>query len=176
MQYLLYYFYDSIILFFESPGWQRTFFYIKLSSAVISFLLVFGIVIFILKTELLTIGLRRLIRGTEAPTFPKGKIRKQWDKILARVEAKDEANLKLAVIEADGLVDFLLKRIGYKGETMFERLKSIKPAQLKSLDGLWQAHKVRNRVVHEPNFKINLNQTEEVIENFKKVLEELEAI
>ena len=59
---------------------------------------------------------------------------------------------------------------------MFERLKSIKPAQLKNLDNLWQAHKVRNHIVHEPNFKIGLNRVEEVIENYKKVLEELEAI
>ncbi len=176
MRYSLYWLYDSVILFFESPQWQKAFFYMKLSSAIISSFLIFGIIMLILKTELFTIGIRRLVRGTETHSFPKGKIRKQWDKILARIEAKDEANLKLAVIEADGLIDSLLKRIGYKGETMFERLKSIKPVQLKSLDGLWQAHKVRNRVVHESNFKISLSRAEEVIENYEKVLEELEAI
>ena len=176
MNYLLYYFYDSILLFFESPEWEKAFFYIKLTSAIISILFIFGIVILIIKTEILTISLRYLMRGTEIPTLPKSKLKKKWEKIRARLEAKDEANLKLAVIEADGLIDEILKRIGYKGETMAERLKNIKPAQLKSLDDLWQAHKVRNNTVHKPDFKLTLHQTEEAIENYEKVLEELEAI
>lgn len=176
MKYLLYYFYDSVLLFFESPEWEKTFFYIKLTSAIISILFIFGIIILIIKTDTLTISLKYLIRGTEIPTLPKSRLKKKWEKIRARLEEKDEANLKLAVIEADNFIDYLLKRISYKGETMAERLKQIKPAQLKNLDNLWQAHKVRNNIVHEPNFKLTLHQAEEAIENYEKVLEELEAI
>lgn len=172
----LYYFYDSILLFFESPEWTKTLFYIKLISATISILFGIGIVILVIKTEILTITIRRVVRGTEIPTLPKGKIQKKWEKIRARLKAKDEANLKLAVIEADNLIDSLLKRIGYKGETMAERLKQIKHPQLKNLDELWQAHKVRNNIVHEPSFKLLLHQAEEAIGNYEKVLEELEAI
>lgn len=176
MEYFFYWFYDSTVIFFESPQWQKALFYMKLTSAIFSVLMAFGIVLLIVRTEILTTGLRRLTRGTEAPPFPKGKIHKKWENILARLEARDEANLKLAVIEADNLIDFLLKIIGYKGSTMSERLKQIKPPQLKNLEGLWQAHKLRNNIVHEPNFKLNLNQAEEAIEKYKKVLEELEAI
>ncbi len=176
MKYFLYDLYDFILYFLESPEWEKAFFYIKLTSAIISILFIFGIIILIIKTETLTISLRYLIRGTEIPTLSKSKLKKKWEKIQARLEEKDEANLKLAVIEADNFIDYLLKRIGYKGETMAERLKQIKPAQLKNLDGLWQAHKVRNNIVHEPNFKLTLHQAEEAIENYEKVLEELEAI
>ena len=47
--------------------------------------------------------------------------------------------------------DEALKCLGYKGETMAERLVAAK-TRLKNKDEVWSAHKIRNRLVHETNY------------------------
>jgi len=101
---------------------------------------------------------------------------KGWQSVLDKLEIGDEANYKLAIIEADKIFDNLLKRIGYQGDDMGERLKQITSAQLANIDELWQAHKIRNRLVHEENFQLKEHEAKKVIEIYEKALDELEAI
>ena len=46
-----------------------------------------------------------------------------WQEIERRLAAGDESNLKLAIIEADKILDEILKMSGLKGDTMADRLK-----------------------------------------------------
>jgi len=57
--------------------------------------------------------------------------------------------LRHAVIEADKLVDFILKKKGYFGETFADRLRNAeKYLDHATYQNLWDAHKVRNAVAH----------------------------
>lgn len=58
--------------------------------------------------------------------------------------------LKHAVIEADKLVDFILKKRGFAGETFADRLRSAeKKIDQANYQNLWNAHKVRNQIAHD---------------------------
>ena len=103
-------------------------------------------------------------------------IEKNWQNILSKVEAGDESNWKIAVIEADKMLDDVLKRIGYTGADMGERLKQIKSDELSNIDNIWQAHKVRNRIAHEPEFRLTQSQAKQAVEIFQRALEDLQAI
>lgn len=98
---------------------------------------------------------------------------KAWKQVLKRMDANDEANLKLAIIEADKILDEVLKIAGYKGENMSDRLKQINSAQISNIEEIWQAHKIRNRIVHEPDFHIPRGEAWMLIEIYKKSLQEL---
>jgi hypothetical protein len=87
-----------------------------------------------------------------------------------------EADWRLAVIEADSLVDDILKRIGFPGESMAERLAQIPASQLLSLSDLKEAHRIRNNVTHTPGFKISKSEAERVVRKYERVLKELEVI
>ena len=97
----------------------------------------------------------------------------QWARIQQFVGSVREAEWKLAVIEADKYVDDALKQHGFAGESMGERLMLIKPDQLTSLQDLWDAHKLRNLLVHEAGYKITHEQATAAIHAFEKVLREL---
>lgn len=57
--------------------------------------------------------------------------------------------LRHAVIEADKLVDFVLKKKGYSGETFADRLRNAeKYIDHATYQKLWDAHKIRNAVAH----------------------------
>ncbi|MEZ4104122.1 MAG: hypothetical protein R3B60_02430 [Candidatus Paceibacterota bacterium] len=81
---------------------------------------------------------------------------------------------KLAIIEADVILDDVLKEAGYGGVSLGERLKSISSNQLRSLDDAWQAHKVRNQIAHGgADFILTKRLADDTIKQYKRVLTEL---
>lgn len=101
--------------------------------------------------------------------FPKGEISRMW----AEVEAMEP---KMAIIEADKLVDTVLKRAGIKGESMADRLRRCeKMVDRSSYQAMWDAHKVRNQLVHEFDHGFNDTRAHEVLWKMKKFLVSLGA-
>jgi hypothetical protein len=113
------------------------------------------------------------LRGSVVST---NRLAKQWGRIRERLEHISEAEWKIAVIEADNLVDDLLRRMGYSGASMGERLKSISPSQVQTLDALWAAHKVRNKIVHDPETRLLHKEARGAIGNFEMFLHEAQVL
>ena len=100
----------------------------------------------------------------------------KWAHILEFVNSVREAEWKLAVIEADNYADDALRERGFPGESMGERLMLIKPNDLSTLQDLWDAHKLRNLLVHETNYQLRHEQAIQAVQSFEKVLRELGTI
>lgn len=104
------------------------------------------------------------------------KITQEWDNIIKRLESGDEANHKLAVIEADKLLDTVLKKLTIPGSTMGERLKAIPVSQLPSIENIWKAHKLRNHLVHTSEFVLTDNKAKQAIDIYKQAFIELKVL
>src|SRR3989344_2840448 len=118
----------------------------------------------------------RMSENLRAAPVVQSQSSKQWEKIKARLEQPSEAEWKIAVIEADKLVDDLLRRMGYLGTSMGERLKTITSAQLISIEALWAAHKMRNLIVHDPDARMLYRDAREAIANYEAFLKEAQVI
>ncbi|MEY2665686.1 MAG: hypothetical protein RLZZ480_791 [Candidatus Parcubacteria bacterium] len=95
------------------------------------------------------------------------------DDVLKHIDSDNPNDWKLAIIEADIILDDLLKQRGYAGSSLGERLKSISPTSLASLSDAWEAHKVRNRIAHEgADFVLTKRIAEETISRYRKVFNE----
>jgi len=93
--------------------------------------------------------------------------------IYAHIESSNPNDWKLAIIEADIILDDILKKRGYAGTSLGERLRSIAPSQLSSLDDAWEAHKVRNRIAHDgADFVLTQRLAEETINRYRRVFGE----
>ncbi len=99
--------------------------------------------------------------------------RQKWADIDAA--ATNEAGWVQAVVEADKLLDDALKKSGYKGKTMGERLVSASRS-FRDKDRVWAAHKLRNRVVHETSVKLRKNHVQGALNAFKAGLKDLGAL
>ncbi len=108
--------------------------------------------------------------------FPKRHLNKSWQKILFRMQKNDEANLRLALIEADNIFDDLLKQMHLPGESMADRLKYIDSSQVSNIDEIWRAHKLRNAIVHNHEYPITKNEIEFGVSAYQRALKELEFI
>jgi hypothetical protein len=96
----------------------------------------------------------------------------RWGELLLRVRSPE--GMILAVIDADKLLDEALKKKNFKGKTMGERLVSAQRS-LTDNDAVWYAHKLRNRLVHEPDVKLKKNEAQKALTGFKVGLQDLGA-
>jgi hypothetical protein len=81
----------------------------------------------------------------------------------------------LAVINGDKLLDDALKKRGYKGKTMGERLVAAQH-DLKDNDSVWYGHKLRNRIVHEEDTKLHKRDVQQALVGFRQALKDLGAL
>lgn len=104
--------------------------------------------------------------------FP--KMKQQWRKIMRRLDTGSEPEYKLAIIESDTLLDEMLKKMRLAGETMDDRLQAITPLMLPNVEDLKNAHQVRNNIVYNPDYRLNLQETRRVLEVYQKTFENLD--
>ncbi|PJE59843.1 MAG: hypothetical protein COU85_01390 [Candidatus Portnoybacteria bacterium CG10_big_fil_rev_8_21_14_0_10_44_7] len=104
------------------------------------------------------------------------KADKRWAAIERKLLSLDQANLKMAVIEADNLLDEVLQRMSLRGENMGERLQQLDVAKLQSINLVWEAHKLRNRIVHEAGYQIKSDEAKTAVNSFKKALQEFQLL
>lgn len=165
--------YDQLYNFFISANSDAIILILKITSWLVSILLMWMIVVLLKRSD----AGWWIREAALAKNFAYGvSINQHWDKIKAKIHKGDEANLKLAVIEADNLMDEILKRMGLPGADMGERLKQIEVQEIKSVDKIWSAHKVRNQIVHEPNFHLSQEEAEKAVQNIEDALRELEYL
>jgi len=97
---------------------------------------------------------------------------RHWANAVKQIASDNSNDWKQAIIEADIILDDLLTKLGYRGETIGDKLKRVATGDMKSLNEAWEAHKVRNQIAHEPGFALNHSEANDVINMYKKVFEE----
>ncbi len=100
----------------------------------------------------------------------------EWEKSLKLLESDNPSDWKLAIITADSLLDKLVQILNYPGENLGERLKNAELSDFTTLQDAWEAHKVRNRIAHEPNFPITKREARRVLGLFENVFHEFDYI
>ena len=101
----------------------------------------------------------------------------QWQIVQNHMASNRPAEWKLAILEADNMLEELVRKVGYEGETLGERLKSIDVSDFQSIEGAWEAHKVRNRIAHEgASYQLTEREARRVIALYEKVFKEFQYI
>lgn len=101
-------------------------------------------------------------------------LEKSWNKIKTRLETGLESEFKLAIIEADSMLDDVLKKLGYPGESLGERLKKISSAVIPNISEIYEAHQVRNNIVHDPDYKLFLDDAQKTLSAFERCFQDLQ--
>jgi len=168
---------NSIISSITNPPFQNIIFIFKIAALAISAIFVGGIIFFLLKTKWLRIrGVQDLVEFATWKPLGAKKIMKQWLKIKERLESGLESEFKLAIIEADSLLDDVLKKLGNSGDTLEDKLKQVNPNILPDVQDAVAAHKIRNNIVHDPDYKLSLFEAQNTLSLYEKVLTELDFL
>lgn len=101
----------------------------------------------------------------------------RFSDIQQHINSENPNDWKLAIIEADVMLEQALDQKGYAGMSIGEKLKSVSPNNLATLDDAWKAHKIRNQIAHGgADFVLTKKTAQETIVQYQMVLRELGAI
>ncbi|HET8574734.1 MAG TPA: hypothetical protein VFM02_01005 [Candidatus Paceibacterota bacterium] len=101
----------------------------------------------------------------------------RFDRVLEHLNAGNEAQWRVAIIEADNILYEILRRAGFPGETLGEMLTNANPQAFRTLEDAWEAHKIRNMIAHQGfDFRLNRHEAHRVINLYKKVFEEFDYL
>ena len=103
------------------------------------------------------------------------KITKKWAKIIRRLETGSESEFKLAVIEANDMLDTKLKTLGYEGKNLEERLKKISPVVLPNFEAIKETIEIRNNIVRNPDYILSLDEARKTLAIYEQALRDLGA-
>lgn len=94
----------------------------------------------------------------------------RWIKTLSYLFSQHASDWKLAVIEADSMLESLMGELGFKGENLGEKLKSATQENFSSLPSAWEVHTIRNRIAHEGlAFELSQHEAKRVIALYEQV-------
>jgi len=83
---------------------------------------------------------------------------------------------KLALAEIDSYLNNIIIEIGFKGNDMTERLCKMTSEYLSSLEEIKNVHKKVSEILNDNNYLLTREETEKIIEVYKKGIEELKKM
>ena len=132
-------------------------------------LVVLAIAVIIAVSQLI----RRLTRP-EMHGLTREQVAERW-KNIRQTSAQGQMGAKLAVMEADTLLDSALKSLSMPGTTLGERLK-MACYKYPKLKDVWWAHKIRNQLVHESSFQLSQRMAGQALDEFEKAFKILNLL
>ncbi len=167
---------NNIITFILFPRFEGPFFLLRIVFIIFSL----GFAVFAIWAHLNSGWLQRffledVFEITTYKPYAARELARRWSKIVERLKAGIESEYKLAIIEADTMLEDILKGEGYAGETIGDRLKQITSDILPNIEEVQKAHQIRNSIIHDPDYRLTLDEARSVLSVYEKAVQNLQA-
>ncbi|MDO8524193.1 MAG: hypothetical protein Q7R99_01030 [bacterium] len=103
------------------------------------------------------------------------KAQKQWKKIKQNFEKNDPVYWKVALLEAEKLMDEILVRMGLGPGTMDERLARADVNEIPNLQDVIRARGLCQDIAKDPDYRLNKENAEATLGAFEKALLSLQV-
>jgi hypothetical protein len=106
-----------------------------------------------------------------------GSKNERWVKTLSYLFSQHSSDWKLAIIEADTMLESLMTQLGFKGENLGDKLKGATQESFHGLSSAWEAHTIRNRIAHEgTSFDLSQREAKRVVAIYEQIFREFDYI
>jgi hypothetical protein len=166
---------QDLMIFYNSSF----FWVIKILLAIYTIVLFLDIILLVIQRNVVANVREGFSIGMNIPpelTTQRKKLKDKWKKIKEKLKSQNEADYKLAIIEADDLIGGLIEKLGFNGDNMAERLDNIPAGQLDDVESLQTAHQTRNRIIHEENMQFGKEEAQKTLELYEKFLDYFEVL
>ena len=101
----------------------------------------------------------------------------RWESIQQHIQENSPEAWRIAIIEADILLEETLRDAGYAGQTVSQMLKTANTQSFTTVQDAWDAHKVRNDIAHiGSDFVLTRKSAQEAVMRFERVFREFGVI
>jgi len=171
-------FIKKVLEYLSSPQLQEAIFPLKITFIFISVVFIFAIIYFLVKTEFIQWWfLKSLINFLFPKPIRKKVIAGKWKAVKRKFEkSKFESQWKVSLIEGLDVFDKTLKEAGYAGDNVGERLEKLTSEDVSNLDELLEACRICQDVVRDPDYRINKDKAEKIINLLERAVSDLEFL
>jgi len=175
----IYNFFTPIIAFITSA---HTWSVIGLVSNIISILFLFIIIFSLVRLVEIQVSDKEEVNDAINEAAQKQKeiertSNPRWHYIETLIESPNESDWRVAVIEADTILEEVLKEKGLSGDTVSDLLEGAKESGYTSIQSVWDAHVIRNQIAHDgSDFPLSQVEGRRVIKLYQNFFEELKVI
>jgi uncharacterized membrane protein len=151
-------------------------------SIIISILLAIGVTYCIVRIRELRVEYyareRAILDENKETAQAQGDIKNEkWQRVLEHLSSEKEGDWRLAILEADVMLEEMANIMGYQGDTLGEKLRGVEKSDFITIDNAWEAHRIRNRIAHQgSDFSLTEREAKRVIELYKSVFDEFRYI
>lgn len=171
----------KVLDYLVSPRLQENLFPLQIIFVLISIFFFLSIIYFIFKSDYLEWHFLKFFKNVFSYTFeflkPK-KITKKWNKIKQNLEkSQSETQWKIYLLEILDILDESVKKMGYSGSDIKERLKNMFAARPSDkMEEIFRAQEIYENIIQDPAYSISKKQAQEIFEIFEKFLIEIEVL
>ena len=158
------------------------FFWLQVVSLFVSLFLILGIIYSSIRINHIRKKEKEALRAAEVPvsateTEPVIIANPRWEHVQSLILSESEQDWRIAIMEADIMLNDMMTRMQYGGDTLGEKLKSVEKSDFTTIDDAWDAHKVRNEIAHKGNeYILSKREVDRTIRLYQKVFEEFHFI
>jgi len=150
-------------------------YYVKIISALASTILFIDIILLLnrrIKTDW-----RISLYGTPYyPRIKKSLYVPRWEAIREKLEEKSIASGKVALVEADKLLDEALNLMGKVGQDTAEKLAAVKPGQMVGIDDVREVHKLSLAIREDPTYEAGWEEIRTALAAYERIFRGLGMI
>jgi len=101
----------------------------------------------------------------------------QWHYIQTLIESPNESDWRVAIIEADSMLEESLREKGLSGNTVSELLEAAKDSGYRNIQDAWGGHLIRNQIAHDgSDFPLSQVEGRRAIKMFQNFFEDIRII
>lgn len=148
----------------------------QLVSVIISGLLFWGIVYLMTKARYFSKKVEDYMDVHGIGNLTKRKSLKGWEQIRKRISSPVQQEWKIAVLEADTILNEILKMAGYLGISLDKKLEILTKENLSNLEEIKKAHLISNQIMKDPGMELKKEDAIIALKSYKKAFVELNLL
>ena len=165
----------SFLLF--PPQDNELFNFIKFIFIFFDFLFLIIIIYFLSTTSFLKwLFLQDLFEFFSYRPLTNKKINEKWKTINLRLASDLEGDHKLAILEVTKIFNDALELMGYRGETLEEKINQIPEEIIENKNELKGALRVYKNIIEDPSYKLKKETAKYIILTYEKIFKNLNLI
>jgi len=150
--------------------------WLQLAAVLLSGLFIWGIVYITTKVNYFNGKIEDYMDLFGVGNLTKRKSLKGWQQIKKRISSPAQQDWKLAVLEADQIMNEILKMAGYLGHDLGKKLEVLTKENLSNLDEIKSAHSLSDKIMRDPAMELKKEDAIIALKSFKKAFIELNLL
>jgi len=158
-------------------GWLgSSLIWLQLISVLLSGLFIWGTIYMITKVSYFNGKIEKYMDILGIGNLTKRRSLRGWEQIRKRVLSSAQQDWKLAVLEADKILNEILKMAGYLGTDLSKKLEILTKENLSNLDEIKKAHFLSGQIMKDPSMELKKEDAIIALKSFKKAFIELNLL